>query len=179
MRVNNPCPYLCQWDNKLAPGGTCNVTALAMAMLKYNMKGPVSAYERLPDALTEYLYRVGRDRHSPTDMEWLFEKFGGHDKFTYSGKWEDLKKHLSASPENLAIVHTDCTPSGHIVIVKGFDTVKGTFIINDPAGVWNQKVRGSYDGWSSGESVEYKSEAFRQAAHKDGDLWMHLLGTKG
>ena len=59
--------------------------------------------------------------------------------------------------------------------MTGYDPFTDEFIVNDPAGVWNQKFMGGYQGQSKdGKQVRYKASAFTKAVTPNGsyDLWM-------
>lgn len=169
MKVNNPLPYLCQFDNKLHPGGSCNLTSLAMVMLKYGLKGPNYGYNRLPDNLLAYADAHGIDRHTLEGIDKISEAFGLKDQSSYTTSLAVLKAHLKSG--KIAIVHGEFTRSGHIMCVRGFDEERGLWFCNDPAGKWDN----GYSGYTSGENVAYDSDWFVRCIAPDSKVWAHLL----
>lgn len=169
MKISNPCPHLSQWDNKLYPSGSCNLTCLAMAMKKYGLKGPAMGYDRLADNLLAYADKHGIDRHTVEGIDKISEAFGLKDKSSYSTSFDELKKHIKAG--KVAIVHGNFTGSGHIVLVRGLDEEVGKWQCNDPAGVWDH----GYHDYRSGEGVWYDGAWFRKMIAPDGVIWAHLL----
>lgn len=169
MKVTIEAPYYLQWDNKLYPGGSCNLTCLAMALKKYGLKGPAMGYARLPDNLLAYADKHGIDRHTVEGIDKISEAFGLKDKSSYTTSFDELKKHIKAG--KLAIVHGNFTPSGHIVLVRGLDEEAGKWFVNDPAGHWDN----GYRDYSSGEGVWYDGAWFRKMIAPDGVIWAHLI----
>jgi hypothetical protein len=169
MKVTFPLPYFNQYDNKLYPGGSCNLTCVAMAMAKYGLPGPKMGYARLPDNLLAYADANKLSRHSLDDMDKIAERFGLKDHSSYCTSFADIKKHVKNGKP--VIVHGVFTPSGHIVAIRGIDESKGLWHVNDPAGRWNN----GYRDYSSGEGVWYQSEWFRKMIAPDGCVWAHLL----
>ena len=149
--------YFCQWDNKLDPGGTCNVTSIAMALYYLGIRGDGSA--GLPDQLHERCDRLGLDRHSPDDLKKLVESFDGyHDNYTSTGTLDDIKKSIDAGVP--CVIHGWFTGSGHIILIKGY-TDSGQFIVMDPAGEW---FPNGYDDYASGKNNFYSDRLILSAA---------------
>lgn len=169
MKIAVACPYLCQYDNVLYPGGSCNMTSLGMVLdaHKCHVAGP---HSRTPDNLLQYCDDNGLDRHSLDVIAQVSRHFGLGDEASYHGNFEQLKAHLRAG--GLAIVQGTFTASGHVIVVRGFDPDAGTWLCNDPAGHYPHY---SNPGWESGEGVSYPSEWFRAHAAPDGLIWLHLL----
>lgn len=169
MKIQIPCPWLCQYDNKLYPGGSCNMTSVAMALEAYgcahNVKGP---HSRVADNLLQYCDDTGRDRHKLEVIDFVLEKFGVFDSSSYRYDLGDVKAHIKKG--ELVIVQGEFTPSGHILVVCGVDEEKGRWCCNDPAGYWP-----NYSGQLSGDHVWYDSSWFRPHAAPDGKVWAHLL----
>lgn len=173
MKYQVICPYLCQFDNKLYPGGSCNLTSLGMCLEHYGKKVP-GPYARISDNLLHYADQAGLDRHALPDIAKISKHFGLGDNAGYTDTFEQIKQHLVGG--NLVIVQGNFTASGHIIVVRGFDTVAGTFCCNDPAGNYFAPNHYSNPGWESGENVWYPSQWFREKAAPDGKVWAHLLG---
>lgn len=161
--------HFSQWDNKLYPGGSCNLTCVAMALATYGLKGPNMGYARLADNLLAYADKHGLDRHKLEDMDKIAETFGLKDHSSYCTSWSALKDHIKQG--KLAIVHGNFTPSGHIIAVHGVDEEGGKWLCNDPAGIWNN----GYRDYSSGEDVWYDSAWLKKMIAPDGVVWAHLL----
>lgn len=169
MKIEISMPYLSQWDNRKVPGGTCNLTSLAMCMLKYGIKGPNYGFPRLPDNLYAYCEEKKLDRHLPEDIDRVSTAFGLNDNLSRTSNFAAIKAHLFS--KRPVIVHGWFTPSGHIIVLKGVDEEAGKWQAHDPAGKWNQ---GYWDG-ASGENVWYDSAWLRKMLGPDGDIWAHLM----
>lgn len=160
-------PYWLQYDNELHAGGSCNMTSLAMALDFY--KKPVSGrYKRTPDRLLDYCDTHGLDRHELSVIQQVSKHFGLGDDASYHDSFDQIKAHLRSG--NLVIVQGDFTPSGHVILVCGYDDEHGRWLCNDPAGHWPD-----YGGSTSGAGVWYDSRWFRKGAAPDGMVWAHLL----
>ena len=164
MRIQFPVPYFCQWDNLLHRSGSCNLTSAAMECNYFGVS-------TTPDELLQYADDHGLDRHSPYDIKYIMEKHGIKDQFSATSKWHDIKEHIKNKLP--VILHGYFTPSGHIMVLHGIDEEKGLFLMNDPAGKWNQKLNGSYNGWISGQDQWYNSRIVREVVGPDGDCWSH------
>lgn len=169
MRLTIPCPYLCQYDNKLHPLGSCNLTSLGMALLHYKKDVP-GEWERISDNLLDYADKNGYDRHSVDDIAALARKFGVADTASTATSFAQIKTHLLS--DNLVIIHGDFTKSGHIILLRGFDSDEGMWYVNDPAGKWPNY--GNF-GWEPGDGVWYESNWFKKLTGPDGHVWAHLL----
>lgn len=166
MNANVAVPYLSQLDNQLSPHGTCNTTCLAMGLSFYNIPVP-GQYRQMEDNLTNFFLNNGYDRHRPEDIATVAHHFGLGDNYTPAATWDGIKTHLRSG--HPVIVHGWFTPSGHIVVIRGFDEAQGVWFVNDPNGVH------PYQDWRSGESVPYPGEMMRRVCGSDGDLWAHFL----
>lgn len=169
MKITTPMRHLSQWDNQLYPGGSCNLTCAAMVLATLGLPGPKMGYARLADNLLAWADANGVDRHTIEGIDYTLEKFGAKDRSSYTTKMSELKAHIKAG--KLAIVHGNFTPSGHIVAVRGLDEEAGKWLINDPAGRWNNGYRDN----SSGEAVWYDSAWFTKMIAPDGVVWAHLI----
>lgn len=160
------CPYFNQYDNKLYPGGSCNCTSMGMVLAWGGKKVP-GPYDRIPDNLLHYCDQNGLDRHSLTDLQKLVTHFGEHDAASFSYSFEEIKSHLDKGMP--VVVQGNFTPSGHVIVVLGYDTDAGKWLCNDPAGKFPDY------GWTSGKAVWYDSAWFRAKAAPDGKVWAHLI----
>lgn len=166
--VDPPPPYFCQFDNRLDPGGTCNLTSLSMGLDFYGK-------HYTPDQLHQWCDQNGVDRHTLEGIAACAKAHGIIDEDSYTTSWEEIKAHLRTN--NPVIVHGYFTPRGHIVLVCGFDQDKGLWLVNDPAGDWMAPNRYHNPGWREGRQVWYPSTAFRHAADPDSanQVWAHRL----
>ena len=175
-RVSIPCAWRCQFDNtwKGEGPGSCNMTTLDMGLMHYGLDGNVpGSLPRCADRLLKYCDDHGLDRHLLETVRDLAVKFGLKDDAGYNHTLEEIKKHLVEG--DLVIVQGNFTPSGHFILVCGFDTQRGTWICNDPAGDHTAPNGYREPGWRSGDHVEYPSDWFRAKAAPDGKVWAHLL----
>jgi hypothetical protein len=160
-------PYLCQYKNSVAPGGTCQVTAFAMG----------------------YQFLTGRS----IDPDYLaFDRFSfqspdgvaSHARKHYglpgsyartAGTEEEMKRELRAGRP--IVLNTCGTWSGHVVLIVGYNS-EG-WIVNDPAGRWSGAVfnnpavgcagfpndnKIAYSIHCNGRKVLYKYATLRRAA---------------
>lgn len=172
MKIDIKVPYFCQYDNTIAPGGSCNLTS-AWMVIEHFHPGKV----KNPDVLLRYCEKKGLDRHELSVIDQILEENGVADQSGYNITFEQLKAHLMAG--NPAIVHGMFTASGHIIVVCGFDSAKGTWLCNDPAGKWDPTFHYGGPYWKEGDRVNYSSEWFRKGANPDGTgIWCHLCKKK-
>ncbi|QYO62904.1 C39 family peptidase [Leptolyngbya sp. 7M] len=168
--VNLPIPhydYYDQNDNKEAPGGSCNVTALAMdlAYLGVPQRHPDMRY---PDELDAYCDQHGLDRHSPLDLAKVVAAYGCKDDFSYNSNWDAIKTWLASGLP--VVVHTQLTRSGHVILLRGYDET-GVWV-NDPNGEWTAD---GYDEGKTGENLHYSWELMYQTVSSDNQLWAHHI----
>ena len=79
------------------------------------------------------------------------------------------------------IIHGYFTGFGHVLVVTGYKN--GKYIVNDPAGKWNQSFKGGYPyggGSTVGKGISYGAAAFEQAvATLNGSgfapMWYHEI----
>ena len=176
-RFSTACPYLCQFDNDLYPGGSCNMTSLGMALLHYRLAdGVPGAAARVSDRLLQYCDDHGLDRHDLAVIRNLAVRFGLADNASFAHTFDEIKAHLSKG--ELVIIQGNFTPSGHVVVFCGLDTDRGEWCACDPAGDHTAPNGYHNPGWRSGDHVWYPSEWVRACAAPDGDgkVWAHLLG---
>lgn len=161
--------YHCQYDNKLYPGGSCNMTAVSTALSFYGIS-------ITPDELLVYCDTHGWDRHELEVIDRMLELHGVSDKSSYRTTLAEVKAHILAG--NPTIVHGMFTPSGHIVGVYGVDEEKGKWYCMDPAGKWDPTYHYGGPNWKPGNGVWYGADWFRAKAAPDGYVWAHLLSKK-
>ena len=152
-------PYLSQRDNENVPGGTCNVTSLAMVMAFWGQKAKDdpsdAAIEQLEDELFLRLEEPDAQayfkKNFPTLVNqgfharnihgmliWLAKQYGFVDKYSEGTSWKDMADFgRSFGP---MILSGAFTGSGHIVCLTGM-TINGDLIIHDPYGDWNTRYK--------------------------------------
>lgn len=171
--VDLPIPhydYYDQNDNREAPGGSCNVTAIAMD-LAYLGVPQQHTQMRYPDELDAYCDEHGLDRHSPLDLAKVVEAYGCKDDFSYTSNWDLIKTWIASGLP--VVVHTQLTQSGHVILLRGYDET-GVWV-NDPNGVWTPN---GYDESKGGENLHYSWDLMYQTVSSDNQLWAHHI-TKG
>jgi hypothetical protein len=164
-------PYLSQLDNRQNPYGSCNVTACAMVLKYFGIKGTGDG--QLEDQLYGWLQRRGMSRHSPYDLAELIAQVGATQRvssdFRPDAKWSDASKWIDAG--NPLIAHGYFTKFGHIITVIGYS--ERGWIVHDPYGEWYPS---GYDTSASGEGLTYSYGMMRRLCGDDGDLWLHFVG---
>lgn len=159
--------YFNQHDNRYEPGGTCNLTSVASALTGFGFVG--NGQGRFPDQLFLKYNHLGR--HSPYTMDKVFQDYGIPNKFSYSTPIAAVTDHLKAKLP--VIVHGTFTPSGHIILLKGY-TNSGLIAANDSNGVIDART-GVYNTYASGENDLWTLDSLLKYVY-DGDLWAHLIG---
>lgn len=169
-------PYFSQRDNQLDPGGSCNVTSVAMCMAYLGIVGDGSG-RQLEDQCNLYLKEQGLSRHNPEHLVLLFRWKGLADRFSYQGTWKQALEHLA---EGLpVIVHGEFTASGHIMVIRGWDPVRQEWIVNDPAGEWQPgRPYGNYGSWQTppaGNGSRFKFATMDRLCSPEGPghVWLH------
>ena len=163
--------YHWQYNNRLHPDGSCNLTSGSMGLSFFGIL-------KAPDILLQYADDNGLDRHALDVIAQVLRHFGIGDSASYTDTFAEIKAHLDKGLP--VICQGNFTNSGHVIMVIGYDTDKGTFICMDPAG--DHKL-GYGIGERDGDHVEYPSSWFRQAEapddpnHEKG-CWAHLLQAK-
>ncbi|HEY9752453.1 MAG TPA: C39 family peptidase [Coleofasciculaceae cyanobacterium] len=136
-------PYLSQRDNVRNPGGSCNVTSIAMCLRWAGYDQPVSG--QLEDVLYNYAIDNGLSRHDGYDLATLFNSFAQkarltyRDDFTTRASMGQIKRQLTNGFP--VVIHGYFTRSGHIIVATGFDDDAydgaGALVVNDPWGEWH------------------------------------------
>lgn len=154
-------PYLSQHQNSHNPGGSCNVTCIAMVLQFYGT-------HVLPDVLYQWLIRKNLSRHSGYDLAYCFNNHTtlAVDRFTQSGSLAGIRANLDKG--HPVIIHGYFTTFGHIIVVTGYD--KHGFWVNDPNGEWFST---GYRTDLSGEGLHYSNKLIYDTCAYDGNLWQH------
>lgn len=166
-------PYHSQLNNIQNPYGSCNVTCVAMCLHHLGMD-PKPAGEQLEDVLYRRLESKGRSRHNPYDLKALIDSYSGYkDIFRENGGFAAIRSSIDAG--NPVIVHGYFTPSGHIIVIRGYDA--NGFIVNDPYGEW---FSSGYDTSRSGAGLHYSYALIArtcspESASEPRHIWYHTV----
>ena len=168
-------PFFSQLDNQHRPHASCSLTSLAMITSYFGITDP-NAETTVSDQLYQ---RFGLLQTVPALQQGFnaLAAEAGNPMRAHSlehGTLTQLQAELAAGRP--VIVHGWFTPSGHIVVVTGFED--GDYIVHDPYGRWDLQKRGSYDSSVSGENIRYPQAAFEYAINDNGtgdDLWLHMF----
>lgn len=162
-------PYKSQLDNALNPSGACNVTAFAMVMAYFQIKGRTGVGQ-LEDELYRYMESNGLSRWEPDDLAQMANAYGLKDTFTMRGRLSDLRQAIASGYP--CIIHGYFTSFGHIIVVRGYD--QQGFFVNDPYGEWTS---GGYRNDLSGENLHYSNGLIQAKCSPEGEdyLWIHKL----
>lgn len=165
-------PYKNQRDNGYNPGGSCNVTSIAMCLAYLGVKQKTNE-SQFEDELYAYCLNNGLSRHSPQDLAQVVRAYGCKDTFTVNGTIDQVKKWLDGG--NPVVTHGYFASFGHIVVLVGYDE-KG-FLVHDPYGEW---YPGGYDrnvpgNDRKGEYVHYSYEMIQRTCMTDGQFWVHFI----
>lgn len=144
-------PYLSQTNNALNPGGSCNVTSVAMSMAWYGIKGTGNG--QLEDQLYSLCLNYNLDRHIPEDLVKLFSLKGLKAKATLSATANDIKKSIDNG--NPVVINGYFTASGHYILIIGYDDTG--FIVHDPWGEWDKDgyYKNTWDEPERGKNLHY------------------------
>jgi hypothetical protein len=163
--------YLWQLSNPVAPYGTCNVTAIAMCLTGYGVKG--SGISQLPEELRYWIeVQQGGDRHEPRDLvaacKWKGVDAVFREDFT-------LTEIIAALDEGRPVVLDGWfTPSGHFIVAKKYSPTTKKFLCLDPYGEWFNT--GYQTGPNLGNEIEYSlnmiiSACISMTAWADASSW--------
>jgi uncharacterized protein YvpB len=144
-------PFFSQRDNEENASGSCNVTSCSMALYYLGIRGDKSRGQ-LEDQLYDRAERLGIDRHSSDGLRTLLQTYPGViDDLTLFGTFDDIRKAIDKKQP--CIVHGYPTRSGHIWVIRGYDS--SGFLCNDPWGEWSPNGYITEDG----ENVHYSTRA--------------------
>ena len=144
--------YLCQWNNPIAPGGTCNVTSIAMCLSTLGIVGS-NGIKSLPEELRTWIEDIeSGDRHLNDWLQRAVVWKGVKDDFRDNWTLNELKQALAAGKP--IVLDTWLTHAGHYIVLKGYDAIKNQFVVNDLCGEW---VPIGYNDGSYGESLRYST----------------------
>lgn len=140
-------------------------------------------WEGSPDDITS---EWGKDfAQSPDNLSYMFNTIS-NEHWLHGVLWTTTNATLeefrsTASQENIIIVHGYFTNYGHVLVVTGRDA-EGNYVVNDPAGRWDEIFRGGYNPSvpGTGEGIVYPKEDFEAAVStSDGagfmPIWYHVL----
>jgi uncharacterized protein YvpB len=168
-------PYRSQRNNALNPDGACNVTAIAMALLYFDVTPRYGEmFPQFEDELYDYTERLGLNRHDALDLVKVVEAYGCRDRFSSTYKMADIKAAIANGQP--AILHGYFTSFGHIIVAVGYD--EDGLIVHDPYGEWHSW---GYDlNQPEGDNLKgkyqhYSYRLIENACMPDGNLWAHLI----
>jgi hypothetical protein len=168
-------PYLSQVDNALNPDGSCNRTAIAMALMFFGIVGaPGSQFE---DQMQIWLDGAGLIRHNPLHLKQMAEHYGAQDDFAFQSTKARLIKHLATTGP--AVIHGYFTNSGHIITAVGYDA-DGLWV-HDSWGEWfpdGYQVNNAANP-HLGKLLHYSWGMIERLAMTDGQFWVHLISRPG
>lgn len=179
---------LTQLDNEMSPGGSCNLTCVAMCLLylgKSRDRRYAAAFEQFEDELQQRALDNGWDRHEPGCMQKIAQLYGATDELLIVEGWDAVGKVLQRTIAHLkagkpAIVHSYLTDSGHIVCLAGVrlgSTGKPTeWFVVDPYGEYYPSGYQRNYG-DSQELGKYwlSHKTFTDKVLTDAALWVHLI----
>lgn len=164
-------PYRSQLDNRNNPHGSCNVTAITMALLRFGKRSKHPGVQ-LEDELYEYMEDNRLDRHAPEDLAKVVQTYGCKDVFTYNGNL-DMARQALANGEIL-VIHGYFTRWGHIITGVGYDDDQQVLEVHDPNGEY---FAGGYDTRANGAYLRYSYNLIQRVAMPDGKLWLHRISA--
>jgi len=163
-------PYFYQYDNYYNKDGTCQITAMAMALKAYGATG-IS-----PDAI--YLRYNYSDAKEPAGWATMFNSeavrlgLSVRASGTKFGSVSSMRSYLDQSIP--VVVFGYFTSGGHIILTVGYNSTH--YICNDPAGKWSQQYQ--YGGYSQNNSTEGKYVQYTRSNYEYAiatpapDFWM-------
>jgi len=171
--VDLKVPYFSQRDNTVDPYQTCNVTSCAMVCSFYGIK-PKDPSVQLEDEIEAYITKkYGEERRYYHDtLEKVLGEYGVEDKFLTNALFDDLRTNIRQG--NPVIYSGKFTPSGHIIVIRGFDDNSQEWIVNDPYGEY---FPSGYQN-KSGEGLKYSYSLLRKVSYSRPNCWAHLIQGK-
>ncbi|MCD8487945.1 MAG: C39 family peptidase [Desertifilum sp.] len=172
--VRHNAPFLTQLDNARRPHAACNTTCLAMGMGFYGHPLKTGGVQ-LEDELSDYMDRRGYDYKNHEHLSRVFREYGYRSAFNPKATYAQIKSHLASG--NLVITAGDFTPSGHIIMLIGYDDDRQGFFVNDPYGEFMAGIA-RYDTSRSGAGLLYSYKLIERYCYSDGDVFAHFLQGK-
>ncbi|PSB16890.1 peptidoglycan-binding protein [Phormidesmis priestleyi ULC007] len=168
--------HLDQLDNRFAPTTTCNVTCCAMILQFHGIKQRKQGAS-FEDELYLWIESQGLDRYNHTHLVKLLQEYGLENEFVTTATWKEIKRHLASG--NPVICPGDYTPSGHIIVLSGYNS-EG-FIVQDPNGeiFWSPGNDPFYEHNSAAEphrgaNLTYSYDLMNTLAGPNGRVWAHF-----
>lgn len=173
-------PYYSQLNNdsdsNSGPWNECSYSAMACVLGGCGLVG--NGYGQFDDQIERAYEARGLQRGAPYDMEHFM-----NDEYGHLGVHAEYEPHgtldmvLEALQEGKGVVlHTDLTPSGHVVAVDGFDLDayrgSGALILLDPNGEWFPT---GYRQDKTGRHVYLSFPSVDRYCGPDGNYWMHKV----
>jgi len=167
-------PYFSQLDNEINPSGACNVTSCAMTAYYKGIRG--NGEGQLEDQMYLRCEQRGWSRHDPAGLKLLLESYNLIDDLRYNGTFADVRNAIDNGRP--VIVHGYFTRSGHIVVIRGYDS--SGFYVNDPYGEYYYS---GYDTTVTGENLHYSKELIArtcspESLNSPSDLLIHIVENK-
>ena len=167
-------PYHTQTNNEVAPGGTCNVTCLAMALRGLGWECPDPG-QQSEDYLARKMQSLGLDRESPLDLAAIVREVAPSIpwRFDFAATWDQIDAHLAK--DKPVILHGYFTDAGHVVLAIA---VEGdTYTVLDP---WGRCLFPGYErnyewGPDHGDHVQYSRSQLTSVCEDKG-IWAHFGG---
>jgi hypothetical protein len=163
-------------DSDSGPWNECSFSALAGSLSVHGLVGDGNG--QFDDQIERAFESMGLTRGSPKDMEYFVNQtYGGmgiRDDFRFDGNLAEIKKALLDGCG--VVLHTDLTPSGHVIAVAGYDDNAyrgaGALIVNDPNGEW---FPDGYDQGVTGEHVYCSYALCDRLMGPDNNYWVHVI----
>jgi len=152
-------PYFRQFDNRINPGGSCQITCMAMVLGHFGADGVT------PDVLSS---RWTTERAETTsgwrdifNAEAEERGLGVRDLGELEGRLSHVHELLRARVP--VVVHGRFSSAGHLIVLLGYD--EDFYYAHDPAGDW------TYSG-APGRHVRYPREAVERAIVESSRDWV-------
>jgi hypothetical protein len=160
-------PSFRQNDNLIAPRQTCNTTCMAMVAYYHGFRGD-NSYAQLEDQFTDSMRKLGYSRYDMEHMAKFLNEYGRRSAsmtalFNQSFSVNKLIETLSLGIP--VIVSGAFTPSWHFIVLRGYDSARKVFLVNDPNGEFWQR---GYDVDMSNGIEEYSFALISHMCNDDG-----------
>ncbi|MBL1176828.1 C39 family peptidase [Pantanalinema sp. GBBB05] len=180
-------PLLTQLDNSMHPGGSCNMTCVAMCLAYMGRlrHGGYSRFAQFEDELLQRTEDNGWDRHDPQAMKRVAELYGVRDELLIVFGKDAIDAAIAKTIAHLkagfpAITHTYLTQSGHIVCLSGVrldaNNEPTQWHITDPYGeFYPDGYDRNYGGDPNLGKYWLSHSTFVRLILTDGQYWVHLI----